>query len=128
MSSFLSAAPARACPPPATKANVMAAMTAAEIRVFIGNSSLQSQRRAIHTYGAEKTNRGQSGLKCPTVNARDNEQNDIHTFHALAFVENFSLKDLGIAYPEAKRTHHQMWYRAAAGGTVFFYPSGAVVF
>jgi uncharacterized Rmd1/YagE family protein len=62
------------------------------------------------------------------VNARDNEQNDIHTFHALAFVENFSLKDLGIAYPEAKRTHHQMWYRAAAGGTVFFYPSGAVVF
>ena len=52
----------------------------------------------------------------------------VHTFHALAFVENFSLKDLAARYPEAKRTHHQLWYRAATGGSVYLFPSGAVVF
>jgi uncharacterized Rmd1/YagE family protein len=52
----------------------------------------------------------------------------VHTFHALAFVENFSLKDLAALYPEAKRTHHQLWYAAASGGTVYLFASGAVVF
>lgn len=51
-----------------------------------------------------------------------------HTFYAIAFVENFSLKDLATRYPEARRTHHQMWFPAAAGGTVFMFPSGTVVF
>ena len=51
-----------------------------------------------------------------------------HSFHAIAFVENFSLKDLAAFYPEAKRTYHQLWYPAVAGGNVFLYPSGAVVF
>ena len=51
-----------------------------------------------------------------------------HTFHALAFVENFSLKELAARYPEAKRTPHQLWYPAAAGGTVYLFPSGALVF
>ncbi|HEY2728300.1 MAG TPA: RMD1 family protein [Polyangia bacterium] len=52
----------------------------------------------------------------------------VHTFHALAFVENFSLKDLAALYPEAKRTHHQLWYAASSGGTVYLFASGAVVF
>jgi uncharacterized Rmd1/YagE family protein len=52
----------------------------------------------------------------------------VHTFYAIAFVENFSLKDLAIRYPEAKRSHHQLWYPAAAGGTVFLFASGTVVF
>jgi uncharacterized Rmd1/YagE family protein len=52
----------------------------------------------------------------------------IHTFHALAFVENFSLKDLASKYPEARRSHHQVWFAAAAGGTVYFFPSGTIVF
>ena len=52
----------------------------------------------------------------------------VHTFHALAFVENFSLRDLAALYPEAKRTHHQLWYAAASGGTVYLFASGAVVF
>ena len=52
----------------------------------------------------------------------------VYTFHALAFVENFSLKELTARYPEAQRTHHQLWYPAAAGGMVFMFPSGAVVF
>jgi uncharacterized Rmd1/YagE family protein len=51
-----------------------------------------------------------------------------HTFHALAFVENFSLKDLAARYPEAKRSPHQLWFAAATGGTVFMFPSGALVF
>jgi uncharacterized Rmd1/YagE family protein len=52
----------------------------------------------------------------------------VHTFHTIAFVENFSLKELAGRYPDAKRTHHRLWFTAAAGGTVFMFPSGAVVF
>jgi uncharacterized Rmd1/YagE family protein len=51
-----------------------------------------------------------------------------HTFHVLAFVENFSLKELQAAFPEAKRSHHFLSYPAAAGGTVFIYAFGAVLF
>src|SRR5262252_5304539 len=51
-----------------------------------------------------------------------------HTFHAVAFVENLSLKELASSFPEAKRTAHELWYTTPAGGTVFVYPFGAVVF
>jgi uncharacterized Rmd1/YagE family protein len=53
---------------------------------------------------------------------------EIHTFHALAFVENFSLKELAPFYPEAKRVHQYLVYPGAAGGTVFIYSFGAIVF
>ncbi len=53
---------------------------------------------------------------------------ELHTFHALAFVENFSLKELASKFPEAKRTLHQLNYPAPTGGHVFLYPSGVVVF
>ena len=46
----------------------------------------------------------------------------------MAFVENFSLKELAAIYPEARRTPHELSFQAAAGGTVFMFPSGAVVF
>lgn len=52
----------------------------------------------------------------------------IHTFHALAFIENFSLKELAPHYPEAKRNRQQLWYPAAAGGTVFIFSFGVVIF
>jgi hypothetical protein len=52
----------------------------------------------------------------------------VHTFHALAFIENFSLKELAAHYPEAKRAHQHLWYTAAAGGTVFIFSFGVVVF
>src|SRR5215831_15911228 len=51
-----------------------------------------------------------------------------HTFHAVAFVENLSLKELASSFPEAKRTAHELWYSTPADGTVFVYPFGAVVF
>jgi uncharacterized Rmd1/YagE family protein len=49
-----------------------------------------------------------------------------HTFHAIAFVENISLKAIAAAYPEAKRTAHELWYPTRAGGNVFVYPFGAM--
>jgi uncharacterized Rmd1/YagE family protein len=52
----------------------------------------------------------------------------LHTFHAVAFIENFPLKDLATAYPEAKRTPHELSFVPPTGGTVFMYPFGAVVF
>jgi uncharacterized Rmd1/YagE family protein len=52
----------------------------------------------------------------------------LHTFHALAFIENFSLKELAIHYPEAKRARQQLSYRAAAGGWVFLFSFGVVIF
>src|SRR5262245_26515785 len=53
---------------------------------------------------------------------------EVHTFHALAFVENFSLKVLAPFYPEARRVHQYLVYPAAAGGTVYVYSFGAIVF
>jgi uncharacterized Rmd1/YagE family protein len=51
----------------------------------------------------------------------------VHAFHAAAFVENFSLKDLAVVYPEARRRPHELSYRVDAGA-VFIYPFGAIVF
>ncbi len=52
----------------------------------------------------------------------------VHTFHALAYIENFSLKELAAHYPESKRVHQYLCYPAAAGGSVFIYSFGVVVF
>jgi uncharacterized Rmd1/YagE family protein len=52
----------------------------------------------------------------------------VHAFHAVAFVENLVLRDLAPAFPEAKRTPHELWYTTPGEGTVFIYPFGAVVF
>jgi uncharacterized Rmd1/YagE family protein len=51
----------------------------------------------------------------------------LHTFHAVAFVENLPLKELAPFFPEAKRTPHELWFATPAGGTVFIYPFGAIV-
>ena len=52
----------------------------------------------------------------------------MHSFFATAFVENLPLKELAVAYPEAKRSPRDLWFQPASGGTVFIYPFGAVVF
>lgn len=52
----------------------------------------------------------------------------VHTFHALAFIENFSLKELAAHYPEAKRSRQQLCFEAACGGTVYVFSFGVVVF
>jgi uncharacterized Rmd1/YagE family protein len=50
-----------------------------------------------------------------------------HSFSAIAFVENIALKALAGAFPEARRSAHELWYATPSGGTVFVYPFGAMV-
>jgi uncharacterized Rmd1/YagE family protein len=52
----------------------------------------------------------------------------LHSYTALAFVENFALKDLSPSYPEARRTPRELRYALPEGGEVFLYPFGAAVF
>jgi uncharacterized Rmd1/YagE family protein len=52
----------------------------------------------------------------------------LHTFHAVAFVENLVLKELAPIYPQSKRTTHELRVVRPEGGTVFVYPFGAMVF
>jgi hypothetical protein len=52
----------------------------------------------------------------------------LHAFHAAAFVENLSLKELAGGYPKGKRTAHELRVELAGGGEMFVYPFGAVVF
>ena len=52
----------------------------------------------------------------------------VHTFHAVAFVENLVLKELAPIFPTAKRTTHELRVLRPEGGTVFVYPFGAMVF
>ena len=51
-----------------------------------------------------------------------------HVFHAVAFVENLTLKDLAPAYPEARRTPRELAFRVPGSGDVHIYPFGAIVF
>jgi uncharacterized Rmd1/YagE family protein len=48
-------------------------------------------------------------------------------FNAIAFVENFNLRELAQALPGGRLTPHELFFAAGEGG-VFFYPFGAVVF
>lgn len=52
----------------------------------------------------------------------------VHTFHAVAFVENLSLKDVASLYPGAKRSTHELCVARPDGGEVLVYPFGAMVF
>ena len=52
----------------------------------------------------------------------------VHTFHAVAFVENIPLKDLATLYPVAKRSKHELTVLRPEGGKLFVYPFGALVF
>jgi uncharacterized Rmd1/YagE family protein len=51
-----------------------------------------------------------------------------HAFHAVAFIENFSLKDLALTYPAAKRSARVLIASPAGGGKLYLYPFGAMVF
>jgi uncharacterized Rmd1/YagE family protein len=56
-----------------------------------------------------------------------------HAFYAIAFEENFSLRELAAAFPEARgsaheRSVHELRRALPDGGEVFLYPFGAVVF
>ncbi|HQQ76567.1 MAG TPA: RMD1 family protein [Thermoanaerobaculia bacterium] len=52
----------------------------------------------------------------------------LHSFSAVAFVENLSLRDAAAAFPGSALTPHDLRVPSAGGGDVFVYPFGAVVF
>jgi required for meiotic nuclear division protein 1 len=54
--------------------------------------------------------------------------NALHSFSAVAFVENFSLREAAAAFPGRALTPHDLRVAASGGGDVFVYPFGAVVF
>ncbi len=51
-----------------------------------------------------------------------------HTFFAIAFEENFSLRELAAGFPEARGSVHELSRSLPEGGEVFLYPFGTVVF
>jgi len=51
-----------------------------------------------------------------------------HSFRAIAFIENFSLKELARAFPDARATAHELCRPLPSGGDLFIYPFGAIVF
>jgi len=52
----------------------------------------------------------------------------VHTFHAVAFVENIALREIALLYPTGTRTSHELRVPQSAGGQTFIYPFGAIVF
>lgn len=51
-----------------------------------------------------------------------------HRFHAVAFAENFVLKEIAALFPTARPEVEGLRLALEGGGAVFFYPFGAVVF
>jgi len=51
-----------------------------------------------------------------------------HQFDAVAYVENFSLRDLAAVLTGGKLRPHELRFPAGEGGDVFLYPFGAAVF
>ncbi len=52
----------------------------------------------------------------------------VHQFHALAFVENFSLKELAKALPDGRLRTRDLHFKTRDSGDLFLYPFGAAVF
>jgi required for meiotic nuclear division protein 1 len=52
----------------------------------------------------------------------------VHTFDAIAFLENLTLREIAPAFPGARQNPHEMRLALPGGGEAFLYPFGAVVF
>jgi len=52
----------------------------------------------------------------------------VHTFHAVAFVENIVLREIAPLYPTATRSTHELRVPHTQGGQTFIFPFGALVF
>jgi uncharacterized Rmd1/YagE family protein len=51
-----------------------------------------------------------------------------HAFHAVAFAENLTLKELGTTYPDARRCPYELAWTPEDDRGVFLYPFGVIVF
>ena len=50
-----------------------------------------------------------------------------HQFHAIAFEENLSLRQLAAVFPGAQITAHELYLPVDATGGIYVYPFGAMV-
>jgi uncharacterized Rmd1/YagE family protein len=53
--------------------------------------------------------------------------NRIHQFYAVAFEENFSLRQIAPAFPEARTSPLEMFVPVESDGGLYFFPFGAIV-
>src|ERR1700724_1518223 len=51
----------------------------------------------------------------------------IHQFYAVAFEENFSLRQIAPAFPEARTSPLEMFVPVGSDGGLYFFPFGAIV-
>src|SRR5579863_7839845 len=51
----------------------------------------------------------------------------VHQFYAVAFEENFSLRQIAPAFPEARTSPLEMFVPAGTDGGLYFFPFGAIV-
>lgn len=51
----------------------------------------------------------------------------IHQFYAIAFEENFSLRQLAPLFPQARITAHELYLPIGPGGAMYVFPFGAMV-
>src|SRR5690348_8175183 len=51
----------------------------------------------------------------------------IHQFHAIAFEENFNLRQIAAHFPEARVTMREVHYTIQPGGAIYVFPFGAMV-
>jgi uncharacterized Rmd1/YagE family protein len=52
----------------------------------------------------------------------------LHSFHAVALVDSFALRELAFAYPDGRRVGHRLQSVRPYGGRMFVYRFGAIVF
>jgi required for meiotic nuclear division protein 1 len=60
--------------------------------------------------------------------AREVMTSKLHRFHAVAFVENFNLKELALAFAPSRVTAHALRFEPPGAGAVFLFAFGVVVF
>jgi len=51
----------------------------------------------------------------------------VHQFSAIAFEENFSLRQLAPVFPQARLSPHRLYWPIEPDGAIYIYPFGAVV-
>jgi hypothetical protein len=50
----------------------------------------------------------------------------VHQFNAIAFEENFNLRQIAAHFPEARVTLRELRYTSQPGGAIYVFPFGAM--
>ncbi|MEA2679338.1 MAG: hypothetical protein QOK03_1060, partial [Candidatus Binataceae bacterium] len=51
----------------------------------------------------------------------------VHQFNAIAFEENFNLRQIAAHFPEARVTLRELRYTLQPGGAIYVFPFGVMV-